>query len=175
MRPATNSGRLSDLRSFYVTAQTDISSCAVGLRDSLTALVAVVSGRTGERRTAEGIAVSGAQSCSPVSNGSLFDLATSTAPTSLQSYGAQNDAQALYNWAYPGAALAQGQIYRFLAHSDAPGDPAARALFAELSKLRASGVQVLDGFQLAARRLGASLPPLSPSITPTPPKILLGR
>jgi hypothetical protein len=175
VRPASSKGRLSDLRAYYVTMQTGISSCSGGLRDTLTALTAILDGSSTQRGTAESIAINGVEACSPVSNGDLFDMATTQPPRSLNGYGLAGATSALYQWAYPDASLAQSEIYRLLAGRQPPGSPAAQQVYRQIQLLDRLGRQIEASFYAAATRLNGSLGPLTPTIVPAPPAILLGR
>lgn len=175
VRPATAAGRLSDLQGYYTSAQTDMASCSGGLRDSLTVLTAVLSGTSSDRKTAESVAVAGAQACSPASNGNFFDFATTAPPNSLSRYGVTQANKDLSAWAYPGAALAEAQIYRLIKSGQGPGSPKAVALYNELTKLSKDGARAQAAFDQAARRLGGGLAPLYPSVSPAVPKVLLHR
>ncbi len=171
-RPATNAGRLSDLQSFYQVEQTGISSCSGGLRDSLTALSAILTGTSTDRRTAESIAIAGAQACSPTSNGDLYDMATGVPPRTLSGFGLADANIQLYSWAFPGASKVQGEIDLFLVSGQGARSAAARRLRADLIALQRDGAHVQGLFDRAASRLGGVLTPLSPSISQPPPAVL---
>ena len=174
VQPANAKGRMSDLRSYYLSMQTGIGSCSGGLRDTLTALVAILDGSSTQRATAESIAVNGAEACTPVSNGDLFDMATTQPPRSLNAYGVGNANTALYQWAYPGASLAQSEIYRLLARHEGPGSAAAVQVYRQLQLLDREGTPVEPSFYRAATKLGGTLSAISPTVVPSPPAILLG-
>lgn len=172
-RAASPSGRLVDLRAYYQSLQTGLSSCTGGLHDALAALTAVLSGASSDRATAEGIALAGEHACTPVSNGDLFDMATTSPPRSLTGYGVGRATDRLYTWAFPQAALADSEIYLLLEHHRGPGSTAARQLVAQLSSMNTLAGQVLASFDTAAARLHGTLPPFTPAVAVTAPGVLL--
>lgn len=173
VRPASQAGRLTDLRAYYLSLQAGLSSCTGGLHDALVALTAVLTGTSTDRATAEGIASAGEHACTPVSNGDLLDMATTAPPRSLVRFGVGAASERLYTWAFPQAALADSEIYRLLEHHQGPGSTAARQLEAQLSTMNTLASQVIASFNAAATRLHGTLPPFTPAVEVPPPAILL--
>lgn len=169
---ASSAGRLSDLRSYYAAEEGGVASCAGGLRDSLVALQAVLSGDSSERGTAESIASLGAQACMPLTDEDLFDMDTSAPPRSLAGYGVATAGDDVYAWAYPGAAAAQTDLLRLLRDHGSSGGAAAQALDRRLVALRRSGQQIERLFDTAAARLHGHLERFRPSIALSPPAVL---
>lgn len=170
--PASMSGRLSVLQSYYASEQVGISSCSGGLRDSITAMTAILTGTSRDRRTAESIAIAGEQACSPTADGDLYDMATAVPPRLLTGFHMSSANVQLYSWADPGALLAQQNIDRLLVNHQVAGSPAARALYKEIVALAADGARVQGLFNAAATRLQGELQPLYPPITPPGPAVL---
>ena len=172
LRGANDAGRLSDLRGYYQAEESDVSSCAGGLDDSLVALQAILTGGSSERATAESIALSGEQACTPALNTDLLDLAASAPPRSLAGYGVATAGDDLYLWAYPNAARAQTWVDRMLRDHASPASPAARTLYRELLALQRAGQQIERLFATAAAQLHGRLTSFKPSITLGPPASL---
>ena len=166
--PQTNANRLTDLRNYYQVEQTGMSSCSGGLRDSLIAYRAILTGASTDRTTAESIAVAGSQACSPTSNGDLYDMATNNPPRDLLSLGVGGANAALYQWAFPTASRAQLEIQSLLENRQGPGSPMWRRLQRDLATLRTSGARIQATLDKAATRLGGSLAPLNPSVVNQP-------
>lgn len=169
---ANDAGRLSDLRSYYKSEESGVSSCAGGLHDSLVALQAILSRVSSERTTAESVASLGAQACTPALNSVLFDMATSPPPRSLAGYGVATAADDLYTWAYPSAAAAQTEVGRMLHDRASQTDAAAPTLDRELIALGRAGQKIQGLFETAAARLHGRLTPFRPSLDLAPPASL---
>lgn len=158
---STTHQQASDLRDYYSGAVADLASCAGGLHDALTAMQAVVTGASADRRTAAQIASDAAQGCTPVVDTKLYDLATIGPPPSLTRFDLQPASTALSQWAYPQAATALADVRTIIsARSPADATTAFAALQAQLVVLHATAARAQSGFFAAARALNTTLPPL---------------
>jgi hypothetical protein len=119
----SSSQRAVDLRGFVHDMNTDIESCAGGVRDSLTALRAIQSGASHDVKTAVGIASYGATNCSPANSMPLEDLVQYQVTESLASFHLDTAVNDLVTWAFPLAQRVQADVAAIL---DA-GSPAARS------------------------------------------------
>jgi hypothetical protein len=157
--PST-SQRVTDLRAFVHDMNTDIQSCAGGVRDSLTALRAIQAGTSHDVKTAEGIATYGASNCSPANSMPMEDLVQYQVTESLSSFHLENTVNDLVTWAFPLAQRVQSDVAAVL---QAP-DPAARS--------RASATLRQDQAALDAKRsaidtsIAAANRALSSSVAP---------
>ena len=172
VRPSTAAGRAVDLKTFIAAEQNGVSSCAGGLHDSLTALDALLTGASQDYSTGAAISTSGAQACSPTSNGDLFDMATSVPPRTLDGYGLADANIRLYSWAYPLAARVSGDITAMISHHAPLASSQGRSLVRDLAALRAQGQLVQGMFDAAAGRLNTPAIPFTPTIVPAIPASL---
>jgi hypothetical protein len=120
--PST-SQRVTDLRGFVHDMNTDIQSCAGGVRDSLTALRAIQSGASHDVKTAAGIATYGASNCSPANSMPMEDLVQYQVTESLSSFRLDTTVNDLVTWAFPLAQRVQTDVAAVLT----AGSPAARS------------------------------------------------
>jgi len=138
----------------------DVESCAGGVRESLYVLHAIDTGANHDVATALNVANYGAANCSPANNELLDNLTAEQAPESLASYHLQRAVIALIDWAAPDAQRVQADVAIVLADRGKPGEPAARAaLAAALRKLDAQRA-VFDATLTPAIRA------LAPTATP---------
>ena len=107
--PST-SQRVTDLRGFVHDVNTDIESCAGGVRDSLTALQAIQAGTSHDVKTAEGIATYGATNCSPANSMQMEDLVQYQVTESLSSFHLETTVNDLVTWAFPLAQRVQTDV-----------------------------------------------------------------
>jgi hypothetical protein len=138
-RPST-SQRVADLRGFVHDVNTDIQSCAGGVRDSLTALRAIQSGASHDVKTAVGIATYGASNCSPANSMPMEDLVQYQVTESLASFHLDVTVNDLVTWAFPLAQRVQADAAAVLT----AGSPAAKS--------RASATLQRDQTALDAKR-----------------------
>jgi hypothetical protein len=132
--PST-SQRVSDLRGFVHDMNTDIQSCAGGVRDSLTALQAIQAGTSHDVKTATGIATYGASNCSPANSMPMEDLVQYQVTESLSSFHLDTTVNDLVTWAFPLAQRVQTDVAAVLT----AGSPAARSqASADLQRDRAA-------------------------------------
>jgi hypothetical protein len=102
--------RAADLRSMVHDLNTDIESCAGGVRDSITALRAVQSGASNDVATAVTIANTAAANCSPANSMPMEDLVQYQAPESLASFHLQAAVNDLVTWGFPLAQRVQTDV-----------------------------------------------------------------
>jgi hypothetical protein len=160
-RPTT-SQRAADLLGVRQTLNTDIESCAGGLRDSLTALQAIRAGTSRDLATAISIARDGATNCSPANNVQLDDLAQYQVPESLARFHLPAMVDDLLTWAFPWAQRVQADIAAVLSGSARQARAtASTALFADRRELDARRAEVNGALARAERALGSAPAPLS--------------
>jgi hypothetical protein len=125
-RPS-NAQRVADLRGFVHDMNTDIGSCAAGVRESLTALHAIQAGTSHEVKTAIGIATYGASNCSPANSMPLEDLVQYQVTESLFRFHLEVAVNDLVTWAFPLAQRVQADVARQLGARTASARVAAAA------------------------------------------------
>ena len=114
--PST-SQRAADLREAVQTMNTDIESCAGGVRDSLTALREIQAGTSHDTKTAVSIATLGAANCSPANSMPMDDLVQYQPPESLASFHLDQTVNDLVTWAFPDAQQVQLDVVTVLTAS----------------------------------------------------------
>ncbi len=153
----TRGQRAADLHGLIQALNTDIESCAGGLRDSLTALHAIETGASRDMATAIGIARGGAANCSPANNQQLDDLIQYQVPESLARFSLPATVDNLVTWAFPWAQRVQSDIVAVLsAHGAAARDTASAALQADRRQLDAVRSRVDSALLRAARSVGSA-------------------
>src|SRR4029077_2049069 len=125
-RPST-AQRAADLRGFVHDMNTDIQSCAGGVRESFTALHAIQVGTSHELKTAIGIATYGASNCSPANSMPLDDLVQYQVTESLAKFHLEVAVNDLVTWAFPLAQRVQADVARQLGAGSASVRAAAAA------------------------------------------------
>jgi len=125
-RPST-AQRAADLRGFVHDMNTDIQSCAGGVRESFTALHAIQVGTSHELKTAIGIATYGASNCSPANSMPLDDLVQYQVTESLYKFHLEVAVNDLVTWAFPLAQQVQADVARELGAGSASARAAAAA------------------------------------------------
>jgi len=146
--------RAADLRGFIVEVNTDIQSCAGGVRDVLQALDAVSTGASHDRGTAEAIANTGAANCQPANNELIDHLLAYQVPESLFRYRLQAALTGLIDWAAPYAVQVQADAGTILMAPDAAARAADTAiLHRDQAKLDAQRSIVLRLINAAAAAL----------------------
>jgi len=121
-RPS-QSQRAIDVRHFLSDVNTDIQSCAGGVRESFTVLHAINAGTSHDTATAVGVARYGATNCSPANNELIDDLTQYQVTESLAAFHLANAVDGLVTWAFPYAQRVQNDIANVLSARD----PIARA------------------------------------------------
>lgn len=152
--------RAADLRAFTRDVNTDIESCAGGVRDSLTALRAIQSGKSHDVGTAEHIATYGAANCSPANSMPMEDLVQYQVTSSLASFHLEATVNDLVTWAFPLAQRVQSDVAAILA----AGSPAARSgasthLRRDRARLDAERATIDRSVRSAAAALSARVAP----------------
>jgi hypothetical protein len=156
--------RASDLRGFVSSLNSDVESCAGGVRESLYVLHAIDTGASRDVATALRVANVGAANCSPANNELLDNLTAEQAPESLASFHLQRAVIALIDWAAPDAQRVQSDVAVVLTDRGRPAEADARAaLAAALRKLDAQ-----RGIFYATLRpaIGALAPAMTPPALP---------
>jgi hypothetical protein len=125
-RPST-AQRAADLQGFVHDMNTDIQSCAGGVRESFTALHAIQAGTSHELKTAIGIATYGASNCSPANSMPLDDLVQYQVTESLYKFHLEVAVNDLVTWAFPLAQRVQADVARELGAGSASARAAAAA------------------------------------------------
>ena len=123
----SNAQRVADLQGFVHDMNTDIESCAGGVRESLTALHAIQAGTSHEVKTAIGIATYGASNCSPANSMPLDDLVQYQVTESLYKFHLEVAVNDLVTWAFPLAQRVQADVARQLGARSASARAAAAA------------------------------------------------
>ncbi len=130
--------RASDLNGVVQTINTDMESCAAGVRESLQAMHLVQAGATGQVANGESVANQGAANCMPANNEEIDDLENYQVPESLASYRLQTAINDVISWAAPNAIDVQTDVAAVLAARDTAAEPADQVkLSAALRKLDA--------------------------------------
>lgn len=122
--------RASDMTAFLTDVNTDIESCAGGVRESLTALHEVQAG-TGitaqDTQDTIQIAQTGAANCSPANNEQLDDLTQYQVTESLAGFHLDNAVNGLLIWASLYAQRVQNDVANVLSAHDATARTQANA------------------------------------------------
>ncbi len=103
-KPST-AERASDMRGFLTSVNTDIESCAGGVKESLIALDDVQAGQNTPKDVSDAVSVAqqGVANCAPANNMQIDDLESYQVPESLDSYQLVGVVTGLVNWAAPDA------------------------------------------------------------------------
>jgi hypothetical protein len=158
-RPSTGQ-RAADLRGFTRDMNTDIQSCAGGVRESLTAMRAILSGTSHDTRIAVKIARDGAANCSPANNVLLEDLTQYQVTESLASFRLARVVDGLLTWAVPDAQRVQTDVANVLtAHGPQARARATAALRQAQAKLDAQRSVVDSVIESASSALSAHATP----------------
>jgi hypothetical protein len=122
--------RASDLKGFLTDVNTDIESCAGGVRESLAALHEINSGTgTTPQDTQDTIQIAqyGASNCLPANNEQLDDLTQYQVTESLSAFHLDNAVNGLLTWAFPDAQRVQNDVANVLSAHDATARAQANA------------------------------------------------
>jgi hypothetical protein len=112
-RPS-QSQRATDLTHFLADMNTDIESCAGGVRESFTVLRAINAGTSHDAATAIRVAQYGAANCSPANSEQIDDLTSYQVSESLASFNLPNAVSGLEVWASVYAPRVQDDIANVL-------------------------------------------------------------
>jgi hypothetical protein len=119
--------RAGDVRQFLSDMNTDIESCAGGVRESFTVLRAINTKTSHDTATAIKVARYGADNCSPANNELLDDLTQYQVTESLASFQLPTAVDGLLTWASPYAQRVQNDIADVLSATSAPARAQASA------------------------------------------------
>jgi hypothetical protein len=114
--------RAGDLRGFLADVNTDIESCAGGVRESLSALHEINAGAGKSTQNTQDtiqIAQYGASNCSPANNEQLDDLTQYQVTESLAAFHLDSAVNGLVTWAFPDAQRVQNDVANVLGARDA--------------------------------------------------------
>jgi hypothetical protein len=163
-RPST-AQRVSDLTGFVHDMNTDVESCAGGVRESLTALRAIQAGSSHDVQTAIGIASYGVSNCSPANSMPLDDLVQYQVSESLAKFHLEVAVNDLVTWAFPLAQRVQADVARQLGGRTASIRAAAAAQLVRDQRALDAKRAAIDKLVAAAdRSLSAHVaPPSLPS------------
>jgi hypothetical protein len=161
----TRAERASDLRGYLQALNTDVESCAGGVRESLTALRLVEAENwRSASDVSDGISVAeqGAANCGPAANEQIDDLENYQAPESLDGFGLVAVVTSLVDWVAPDAQNVETGVAKVLA---APSPPARARAQAELTvaieRLNGKRAAVNGPIRKAIAALGAQATPLN--------------
>jgi hypothetical protein len=115
----TQSQRASDVKKFLTDMNTDIQSCAGGVRESFTVLRAIDAGTSHDTATAIHVARYGANNCSPANNVLLDDLTQYQVSESLAGFHLETAVDGLVTWAFPYAQRVQNDVANVLSAPNA--------------------------------------------------------
>lgn len=115
--------RAADLRGMVHDLTVDIESCAGGVTDTMTALRQIQAGTSTDVATAQDIATTAVNNCSPANNMQMEDLVQYQPPESLASFHLETAVQDMVTWAFPLAQRVQADAGALAA---ARGSAAAR-------------------------------------------------
>ena len=154
--------RASDLRGFLSDMNTDIESCAGGVRESLSALHQLGPANASEVQDTISIANQGASNCEPANNMQIDDLEQYQVTESLASFHLASVVTGLVNWAVPDAVNVQTDVATMLAAPSPAAKAKDMAAFQQaLRKLNAQRAAVDATMESAIRSLSAHAAPPS--------------
>jgi len=119
--------RAGDVRQFLTDMNTDIESCAGGVRESFTVLREIDAKTSHDTATAVKVARYGAANCLPANNELLDDLTQYQVTESLASFHLPTAVDGLVTWAFPYAERVQSDIANVLSATSAPARAQASA------------------------------------------------
>ena len=158
-RPST-AQKTADLQGFVHDMNIGIESCAGGVRDSLTALHAILAGTSHDVTTAIGIASYGVSNCSPANSMPLDDLVGYQVTESLARFHLEVVVNDLVTWAFPLAQRVMADVARQLGTRSASSRAAAAAqLRHDLAALDAQRATIDKIITSADRSLSARVAP----------------
>lgn len=147
----SQSQRASDLIGYFSDVNTGIGSCAAGLRDSMTAYQAIMSGNKAQLSTGVAILTYGASNCEVASSQPVADFATYQVTESLASFSLDKADSAVVTWAFAATTYQQDMLAALRAGTPAARAQAAGVLPPLLSKLNA-GQAAIDAIWTAAKK-----------------------
>jgi hypothetical protein len=123
--------RAGDLKGFLTDVNTDIESCAGGVRESLSALQLINAGANSAKNVQDTVKIAryGATNCSPANNEQLDDLTQYQVNESLAGFHLDTAVNDVLTWAFPYAQRVQNDVANELgAHNAATREQDAAAL-----------------------------------------------
>jgi len=123
--------RAGDLKGFLTDVNTDIESCAGGVRESLSALQLINAGANSAKNVQDTVKIAryGATNCSPANNEQLDDLTQYQVNESLAGFHLDTAVNDVLTWAFPYAQRVQNDVANELgAHNAATRQQDAAAL-----------------------------------------------
>lgn len=161
----TRAERASDLHSYLQALNTDVESCAGGVRESLTALRLVEAEHwRSPSDVSDGISVAeqGAANCGPADNEQIDDLENYQAPESLDGFGLVAVVTRLVDWVAPDAQDVQTGVANVLAAPSPQARVRAQAeLTVAIGRLNGKRAAVNGPIRKAIAALGAQATPLN--------------
>ena len=113
--------RAGDLKGFLTDVNTDIESCAGGVRESLSALQLINAGANSAKNVQDTVKIAryGATNCSPANNEQLDDLTQYQVNESLAGFHLDTAVNDVLTWAFPYAQRVQNDVANELGARDA--------------------------------------------------------
>ncbi len=113
--------RAGDLKGFLTDVNTDIESCAGGVRESLSALQLIHAGANSAKNVQDTVKIAryGATNCSPANNEQLDDLTQYQVNESLAGFHLDTAVNDVLTWAFPYAQRVQNDVANELGARDA--------------------------------------------------------
>lgn len=148
--------RASDLRGYLGDVNTDIESCAGGMRDAMTALDTVESGDTADYSTAVGILQYNAQNCSPANNESLEDFTGYQVIESLASLNLDTADNDVITWCFDAQTAQTDMLGVLEAKTPAAKAAATATLTAAMNKANAERATIYAIWRKAQQSTGES-------------------
>ncbi len=104
--------RAGDLKGFLTDVNTDIESCAGGVRESLSALQLINAGANSAKNVQDTVKIAryGATNCSPANNEQLDDLTQYQVNESLAGFHLDTAVNDVLTWAFPYAQRVQNDV-----------------------------------------------------------------
>lgn len=146
--------RASDLRGYLGDVNTDIESCAGGMRDAMKALDAVESGDTAEYSATIGILQYSAQNCSPANNESLEDFTGYEVIESLASLNLDTADNDVITWVFDAQAAQNDMVAELEAKTPAAKAAATTTLAVAMNKANAERATIYGIWRKAQQSTG---------------------
>lgn len=151
--------RAADLRAMVHDVTVDIESCAGGVTDTMTALRAIQAGTSTDVATAQNIASTAVNNCSPANNMQLDDLTQYQPTESLASFHLDTAVQDMVTWAFPLAQRVQADAGKLMAAHGAAAVAANAQLGKDQRAMDAERAVIYKLFDTASTALSAHVVP----------------
>jgi len=151
--------RAADLRSLVHDLTADIESCAGGVTDSMTALHEIQDGASTDVATAQNIAATAVNNCSPANNMQMEDLVQYQPSESLASFHMETAIQDMVTWAFPLAQRVQADVGTLVAARGAAVAAGTARLSKDQRALDAERAVIDKLFNTASTALSAHVAP----------------